>query len=321
MKHKISFLIAFFMGLSCCSSIWAQVSVTDAVLVCRSRQCAEASQMMTREFLYNQLGSLLENNIGKSVLFCDADPNTHVCLNSSLNFDVLTGVTKGVVDIPSVTLLDAKACPDYSGYTFILDYKISVNEIYPECQAGLSKMAIVTTDDISIETPGFECRFTENGITALNASYEIDYIDFDYGILGATYTLAAGQVSKGGKTGYMLIRFKNISNDMNELRGGDCSECSEGASPLCQCEEKEPEVVVQEKVVKETVTEYEVAPIEVIIKTNAPIDGARTQDFRVNGVDVKNVPIVVDTAAPSIAPNVTEQKEIPYGHVEVMPHR
>ncbi|NCB49009.1 MAG: hypothetical protein EOM55_05315, partial [Clostridia bacterium] len=136
MKYKIGFFLSFLVGFSCCSSVRAQTAFADAVLVCRSRQCAESSQMMTREFLYNQLGSLLENNIGKSVLFCDADPATHVCLNSSLNFDVLTGVTKGFVNIPSVTLLDAKACPDYSGYTFILDYKISVNGTHPECQAA-----------------------------------------------------------------------------------------------------------------------------------------------------------------------------------------
>lgn len=299
-SFKTQFFLSVIAGILAVGSANASMNLADTVLVCRSRQCAPAEKMMTREFLYNQLGSMLQNNINQSILFCDADPNVRVCLNDRIGLNVLSGVTNGTLEIPGMTLLDAKACPDFNGYTFVSDYKLSINGTYPECQASLNKMAINAPDDITIQTPGFECRFTENGITVMNASYVIDYVDFDYGILGAYYTMAVGQVSKGGRTGYMLMRFKSTSNDMNEMRGGTCCECDSSQIPPCQCEPEEPEVIVQEKVV----TEYEVAPIEVTIKTKAPIEAGMTQDIRVNGVDVKGVPIVTETSAQSSENNV-----------------
>ena len=288
---KSKFFLSFIVGLLSISTAHAAAMVADSVLVCRSRQCAPAEKIMSREFLYNQFGSLFQNNINQSVLFCEADPTVRVCLNDGIHMDIIAGVTQGILNIPEMILLDAKACPDFNGYTFVADYKMTVNDTYPQCQAALNKMVINNSDDISIQTPGFECRITQNGITLINASYVIDYIDFDYGIVGAYYTIAAGQVSKGGNTGYMLFRFKNISNDMNELRGGTCCECDPSLTPPCQCEPSEPQVVVQEKVV----TEYEVAPIELLIKTKAPVEAGKTQDIRVNGINVPGVPVVSDT--------------------------
>lgn len=315
MRFKTQFFLSVMAGILSVSTAQAAVTMADTVLVCRSRQCAPAEKMMTREFLYNQVGSLLQNNINQSVLLCDADPNVRVCLNDALQMNVLSGVTSGVLNIPEMTLLDAKACPDFNGYTFVTDYKMSINGTYPQCQAALNKIAVSAPDDITIQTPGFECRFTENGITVINASYVVDYIDFDYGIFGAYYTIGAGQVSKGGGSGYMLMRFKSTSNDMNEMRGGPCCECDASQMPPCQCEPAEPEVVVQEKVV----TEYEIAPIEVTIKTKAPIEAGTTQDIRVNGVDVKGVPVVSDVpvAVEQTQTTVTET----VGQVEVMSNK
>lgn len=277
----------------------------DTVLVCRARECKLASQMMTREFLYNQLGSLVENNIGKTILFCEADPILHICRTDSIRFNSVIAGAKSDVDLPSATLLDARACPDKSGYTLVLDYKMAVNETFPPCQAGLTKLTIAAVDNVLAETSGFTCNFTQNDTTKVNASYQINYVDFDYGILGATYTIATGESAQGGQTGYMLWRFHNTSNDNNELRGGNCCECDNSQVPPCQCEEKAPQIVEVEKVVEveKTVTEYEVAPIEVTIKTKAPVDSLQKQDVVVNGVTVKDVPVIVgDTSAAPAAP-------------------
>ena len=147
---------------------------------------------MTREFLYNKLGSLLKNNVNRRMLLCDADPNVHVCLNDALAFKAKAGATITTVQIPSAFVVDAKSVPSKMSQQFVLDYTIKLGDTYPTCQAALNQMKIISADEISIETPGFECSFTENGTTLLNASYEVDYIDFDYGILGAYYTIAAG---------------------------------------------------------------------------------------------------------------------------------
>ncbi len=267
----------------------AQVVSPDAVVVCRSKQCKAAHSMMTREFLYNKLGSMLANNINRRVLLCDADPSVKVCLNDGIEFNVQAGVAGSLVTIPSARVIDTKPSDQPSTLTFILDYKINVNDTYPECQASLNELVVSSPDKITVEAPGFECRFTANGVTAVNATYSIDYIDFDYGILGAYYTFGVGQTSRGGGTGYALLRFSEPANPNNELlEGCDCA-CDDALVPPCQCEE--PKTIIHEK----TVTEYEVAPIEVIVKTKAPVDGTKTQDIKINGVTVPNVPVVVDT--------------------------
>ena len=75
--------------------------------------------------------------------------------------------------------------------------------------------------------------------------------------------------------------------------------CNEAQNPPCQCEKPEPEVktIIQEKIV----TQYEVAPIEVYVKTKAPIEAGQMQNVRINGVDVQNVPVVSE---PKVAPAV-----------------
>lgn len=260
----------------------------DAVVVCRSKQCKSARNMMTQEFLFNKLGSLLKNNVNRKVLFCDADKDVRVCLNDGINFYATVGVTDAVVHIPSALVVDAKAVTADMTQKFVLDYNMELGDTFPSCQASLNQMRVLSADKISIETPGFECRFTENGMTVVNASYEVDYIDFDYGILGAHYTVAVGQVSRGGQSGYALLRFENSANANNEVME-NCG-CVEGQNPPCQC--GKPDVVVQEKVV----TQYEVAPIEVFVKTKAPVAAGQVQNVRINGVDVPNVPVVSDPA-------------------------
>ena len=278
----------------------------NAIVVCRSKQCKSARDTMTREFLYNKLGSLLKNNVGQRVLFCDADPNVRVCLNDSIAFRARVGATDTIVQIPSALTIDAKSEPNKAAQKFVWDYAIQVGDTYPVCQASLNQMNVFSSDEIDIETPGFECHFTENGVTMLNASYEIDYIDFDYGILGAYYTIAAGQVSMGGQTGYALLRFANPANGANETKSGcgcGCKKscgCGGKKDAGCGCDRKpaKPKTIVKEKVVKE----YEVAPIEVFVKTKAPVAEGQVQNIRINGVDVPNVPVIRDTSAPQARP-------------------
>ena len=274
----------------------------DAVVVCRSKQCKSARSMMTSEFLYNKLGSLLKNNVNKKVLFCDGEPNVHVCLNDAITFDVKAGATDATVRIPSALIVDTKSVSDKSEQKFVLDYNMELGDTYPTCQASLNQLQVLSADKITIEAPGFECRFTENGMTVVNASYEVDYIDFDYGILGAYYTVAVGQVSMGGQSGYALLRFTNPANANNELQEECGCSCTEDQNPPCQCGKQESEVktIIQEKIV----TQYEVAPIEVYVKTKAPIEAGQVQNVRINGVDVPKVPVIVDAPKQILKPGV-----------------
>jgi hypothetical protein len=247
MKNKKIFpiicLSALILGTSTAKAEFEQkeplIVREDAVVVCRSKQCKVASNMMTQEFLFNKLGSLLKNNINRTISFCDADPNTRVCLNDGIMFDVLAGATSTTAYIPSALLVDSKAMQNKKTQKFVLDYEMQLGHIYPVCQASLNQLQILSADKISVETPGFECRFTENGMTVVNASYEIDYIDFDYGILGANYTIAVGQSSSGGGSGYTLMRFVNTANDNNEIMEDCGCVCDERQNPPCRCDKDE----------------------------------------------------------------------------------
>ena len=74
---------------------------------------------------------------------------------------------------------------------------------------------------------------------------------------------------------------------------------------------KEPKVktVIQEKVVKQ----YEVAPIEVFVKTKAPIEEGQVQNIRINGVDVPNVPVISERPAKPVAKPAQSKKFLKLG--------
>ena len=174
MKNKI--LMMACVGVLAALPVFAKTQESlivrnNAIVVCRGKQCKSARDTMTSEFLYNKLGSLLKNNVNQKMLLCDADPNVHVCLNNALVFKARAGATVTTVQIPSALVIDSKSLPDQMAQQFVLDYTIKVGGTYPICQASLNQMQIISADEINIETPGFECRFTENGATLLNASY------------------------------------------------------------------------------------------------------------------------------------------------------
>lgn len=198
----------------------AKIPVTESgktVVACRNRQCTAAYKTMTREFLYSKIGSLLENNIGKKVLFCDADPSTRTCNSDSLQFYVRAGVSNGIAEVRSARVLDSHMLPDLRTFQIILDYDVVLNNIRPECKAARATVSVISPEKVNMEVPGFECRFTKTGTTVLSSLYNIDYVDMDYGILGAYYTLGAGQTSKGGRVGYALMRFTETPNFGNEI--------------------------------------------------------------------------------------------------------
>lgn len=57
-------------------------------------------------------------------------------------------------------------------------------------------------------SPKFSCRLTETGDTIFSIAYHIDYLDFDQGVIGALYTIAADQTFTGGGSGYILLDLK-----------------------------------------------------------------------------------------------------------------
>lgn len=184
-----------------------EAQTTPTVLVCRAHQCANASYSMGRGFLFNKIAQMMDANIGKSVLVCEADPVSHVCLENGLRIPAQTAVGNVPVQVEGLTLVNTKLTNGTPALDIVWDYRVRAGNLYPKCQLALSHLSVNFTDRVEMVTNDFTCDMTATGQTALNATYNIDYLDFDYGFIGAYYTLGVGQAVQGDKTGYLLMRF------------------------------------------------------------------------------------------------------------------
>ncbi len=198
-------------GLICLMAVGIGLSVTDVraadtVLVCRARQCAAASYSMTRGFLFNKIAQMMEDNIGKTALLCEADPVSHVCLSEGIQAEANAAFARTQITIPTVKIVDSKLLKGSTGMDLVLDYAVRANNTTPRCQLALSRLNVDYVDKVEMTTGDFSCALTQTGNTSLNLSYNIDYLDFDYGFVGGWYTLGIGEAVRGDKTGYVLMR-------------------------------------------------------------------------------------------------------------------
>ena len=185
----------------------AEPQFKNSVLVCRARQCAETSYAMSQGFFFNKVDQMMKRNIGKAVLLCEADPVSHVCLSQGLTIPAQTLLENIDIKIDGLKLTDEQLVSGQKALDVVFDYKIRANEIFPKCQLGVSRLTVSAVDKVEMTTDDFVCHITETGRTAINATYNIDYLDFDYGFIGAYYTIGVGETVKGDKTGYVLMRF------------------------------------------------------------------------------------------------------------------
>ncbi len=221
--HTKLFSISFMSFVLLTSSVFAQTP-KNTVLICRSKQCAAAEYTMSKEFLFNKLASFTEHNLGKKILLCEADPVSRVCYNNALSLKANTALTKATIDIPYATLLDAKLTSGKTALDLILDYHISVGQNQPKCEVSVSRLNVDFIDKVQMHSSDFRCGITTTGNTYFNMTFNINYIDFDYGTLGAYYTIASGGAVQSGKSGYILMRFtQNMPSTVSEyiLQGPD----------------------------------------------------------------------------------------------------
>ena len=242
---------------------------SDLPVICRSGKCKTAGDMMTQEFLYTKFASLLKNNINKRVSFCNADVATHTCINGAIAFDATIGATPSTVYMPSALLIDTKSMSDGKTQKFVLDYDLKVGEIYPICQASLNQLNAPSINDVSIETTPFECRFTGSGMSVLSASYDVDFIDFDSGVIGAHYVIKLAQASEGEATGYALLRFASLSNSNDEVMDECGCVCNEVLNPPCQCDVSVADLQPQPAVQVDVVEQQEIPLAQEVVATEA----------------------------------------------------
>lgn len=180
----------------------------SSVVVCRSQQCAPARTNMTREFLYNSLLNLFDNNLSTAVMICDADPNTRMCFENYVQFNIKAGVTPATVVIDSAKLLDVRLRKEDQVIDVAFDFNAYYNGIRPVCQASNSALFVKSPDYVLMEDTGYKCKFTTVSNSMMSTVFAIDYVDLDYGVIGANYSFGLSGPAYGGGTGYMLMRFQ-----------------------------------------------------------------------------------------------------------------
>lgn len=180
-----------------------------STMVCRDQQCSPTALNMTREYVINSIHKLLESNVGQDVFFCEADPNTRTCLNDFIEYPMLVGITPGTMRLDRARLLDAKATKMPNKVEFVLDYNFYFNGIKAYCAPSVNVAYAKSADNIVMENNETACQLTTNYVSRSNHIYTVDFIDLDYGMVGAYYSLGMSGVAYGGKGGYMIMRFPN----------------------------------------------------------------------------------------------------------------
>lgn len=199
-------LLSSIVTLGFLSSAQATLS-PNSLIICRGLQCADAKYTMSKEYMFNQIADLFEKNITKDVLLCEADPASHRCIEPGIRISGQTNHVRADISIEAAEIVDSKLLKGQTALDTILDFNVQANGTHPRCQSALAQLRVMSVDDVQMNVGGFDCSFTETGNSTMNMSYKIDMIDFDYGTMGAYYTVGSGQVMRGGKNGYVLWRF------------------------------------------------------------------------------------------------------------------
>ncbi|MDR1026522.1 MAG: hypothetical protein LBL47_03890 [Lactobacillus sp.] len=189
----------------------------SSVVVCRAKQCAPANASMSREYVYNSLFHLLDNNNHKTALICEADPLSHICTENYVSMPLKVGVVNGQMYIDSVKITDVGLSKGNTRINLVLNYNISHNGQTPDCIPSKTLTYVKSVDSVVWEDAGFNCKMTTIGQTTIKTLFSIDYIDLDYGFIGGYYSIGASGPAFGGGTGYMLIRLPNDAYPLNPV--------------------------------------------------------------------------------------------------------
>lgn len=114
----------------------APLRMPSSVVVCRTKQCAPAKLSMSREYIYNSLLHLLDNNNRKKALVCQADAGTHACTETFVSLPITVGITPAYMYIDSVKITDVSIAKGNRSLNLILNYNVTYNGQTPDCKPG-----------------------------------------------------------------------------------------------------------------------------------------------------------------------------------------
>ena len=236
-----------------------RVPPLNSLIVCRAKQCAPAELSMSREYIFNALAHIVDNNLDATALLCEANPQAHVCTNPYLTVPAKVGVPPAYVFFDGVKVVDASVVKGKTALNLALGYNLSYNGQTPTvCKPDTAMMYVKSNNDVVLNGNGFKCEMTSVGTTTIRVMFDIDYIDLDYGYIGGYYSIGLSGPANGGGSGYGLIRLPKDAHPLNpELMN-----------------QNEPENVAAPKQSVKPQVNAEALKVRVEEKTNAAAEGA-----------------------------------------------
>ncbi|MBN2779552.1 MAG: hypothetical protein JXQ74_00585 [Alphaproteobacteria bacterium] len=177
-------------------------------VICRRAGCTRLNDRITKQFLFNSLIQIFLNNKMTKVDLCEADPHSRACLANSIRFGGNIGSTPALVQIPSFTLVEMQPLSNLNRLNLFIRYDVFANGLQTRCSGAMSTIEAISSQQLIMRDNNFQCDFTFGMPTSAFAMYNIDYIDLDYGIIGAFYSIGLSGDSAAGGTGYVLMKFR-----------------------------------------------------------------------------------------------------------------
>ena len=177
-----------------------------AVVVCRSHQCAPAKLSMSKEYIYNSLLQLFDNNNYQKLLVCQADEQARTCVENYVTLPIKVGAVPTNAYIDQIKITDVIAGKKSTALKLILNYNVTYGGQVAECTPSQTLLFARSMDHVLLEDAGYNCKMTTVGITNVKTVFAIDYIDLDYGYIGGYYSIGFSGPAYGGGNGYMILR-------------------------------------------------------------------------------------------------------------------
>lgn len=241
-----------------------RVPPLNSLIVCRDKQCAPAELSMSKEYIYNSLAHLVDNNLDSTALLCEANSQAHVCVNPYLTVPARIGITPAYVYFDGVKFVDASATKGKTALNLALGYNLSYNGQTPTvCKPDEAMLYVKSNNDVVLNGNGFKCEMTSVGTTTIRIMFAIDYVDLDYGYIGGYYTIGLSGPAQGGGSGYGLIRLTKDAHPLNPVLTTSTTESNTSASPVAAPVKPN----VKELPIPEIKDNEGIAPVEVLEKS------------------------------------------------------
>ena len=178
----------------------------SSIVVCRSHQCAPSKLSMSKEYIYNSLLQLFDNNNYQKLLICQADAQTRTCLENYITLPIKVGIVPTNAYIDHVKITDVIMGRSGNSLNLILNYNLTYGGQVADCTPSQSLLFARKVNHVILEDSGYNCKMTTIGTTNVKTVFAIDYIDLDYGYIGGFYSVGLSGPAYGGGNGYMILR-------------------------------------------------------------------------------------------------------------------